>query len=53
MSDPTLFIHIDTALRVIALIALCALPALIPLPAPRRAWVPRAASKPARGHAAP
>lgn len=32
MTDPTLFPYIDMAMRVIALLALCALPVLIPLP---------------------
>lgn len=32
MTDPILFPYIDTAMRVIALLALCAVPVLIPLP---------------------
>lgn len=32
MTDPILFPHIDTAMRLIALLALCALPFLIPWP---------------------
>lgn len=54
MTDPTLFAHIDTALHVIAVIALCALPLLIPLPMPRRAILRRARSqvRPAPGVAA-
>ena len=32
MTDPTLFPYIDTAMRVIAVLALCALPILVPMP---------------------
>lgn len=32
MADPMLFPFLDTAVRVIAVLVLCAIPALIPLP---------------------
>ena len=36
MSDPMLFPFVDTAVRVIAILVLCAIPVLIPLPALNR-----------------
>jgi sorbitol-specific phosphotransferase system component IIBC len=47
MSDPMLFPFLDTAVRVIAILVLCAIPLLIPLPSPGRAShrISRAAQK--------
>lgn len=36
MADPMLFPFVDTAVRVIAILVLCAIPLLIPLPALNR-----------------
>lgn len=36
MPDPMLFPFLDTAVRVIAILVLCAIPVLIPLPSPGR-----------------
>ncbi len=36
MPDPMLFPFVDTAVRVIAILVLCAIPVLIPLPALNR-----------------
>ncbi len=43
MPDPMLFPFLDTAVRVIAILVLCAIPVLLPLPSPDRAERLRAA----------
>jgi len=47
MPDPMLFPFLDTAVRIIAVLVLCAIPVLIPLPSPGRAGsrAPRTATK--------
>ncbi|TDU31354.1 hypothetical protein DFR24_0722 [Panacagrimonas perspica] len=47
MPDPMLFPFLDTAVRVIAILVLCAIPVLIPLPSSGRtsSRTPRTASK--------
>lgn len=48
MVDPMLFPFLDTAVRVIAVLVLCAIPVLIPLPPtrhPRRMREPRPATR--------
>lgn len=48
MPDPMLFPFLDTAVRVVAVLVLCAIPVLIPLPSLDRATRKRAARSAAK-----